>query len=394
MARMRRLRARLGPVDSAARFRSLGVDVFLGDGRFTGPDALEVGGRTLRFVRAAVCTGARPAVPDVPGLRAAGYLTSETVFSLTELPVRLAVVGGGPIGCELAQCFARCGSRVALIERSGRILPREEADAAEIVARRLAADGVELLLDGRLARVDRSETGATLFIERTGATDSRVVDQILVAVGRVPNVAGIGLEAAGVAFDERRGVHVDDHLRTTNPRIYAAGDVCSPYQFTHAADAQAKVLVQNALFPHPLGLGRARASRLVIPWCTYTEPEVAQVGLLEDESHVPVDVFTVPLAEVDRAVLDGQEEGYARVVLRKGTDRILGATVVAAHAGELISLFSLLMTARRGLSAAGSTVFPYPTQAEAIKKLASMWRRSGFRSFAKALLTRFFTWRR
>jgi pyruvate/2-oxoglutarate dehydrogenase complex dihydrolipoamide dehydrogenase (E3) component len=397
MARVRRLRAGIAPHDGAARFRSLGIDVHLGAGRFTGPDTLEVGGRTLRFARAAVCTGGRPAIPPVPGLVEAGFLTSETVFTLTEQPPRLAVIGGGPVGCELAQCFARFGSRVTLIHRRDRVLPRDVPDAAAVVQARMAADGVVLLLGARVKHVVRQADEKILVIDVGDGSATVAVDAILVASGRIPNVDGIGLEAAGVAFDAQRGVATDDHLRTANPRIYAAGDVSSPFRFTHMADALAKIVVQNALFPHPLGLGQARAGGLVVPWCTYTEPELAHVGLSEADAQargIATESLTVPLTEVDRAVLDGQDEGFARVVLRKGTDRIVGATVVAAHAGDLISLFTLMMTARKGLAGAAATIFPYPTQAEVVRRLAGAWQRGRLTPARRALLTKFFGWRR
>ena len=413
MARMRRLRAELSRVDSAERFAGLGVDVFIGEARFTGPDAVAVGGATLRFARAAVCTGARAAAPPVPGLADAGHLTNETVFSLTALPPRLAVIGAGPIGCELAQAFARFGSEVTVIERSGRILPREDADAAAVVQARMARDGVRFVFDAevravepagerREARprsdaVDTGEAGGKRIRYAVGGEPHDLrVDEILVGVGRAPNVEGLGLDAAGVACD-RGGVAVDARLRTTNPRIYAAGDVCSRFKFTHAADAMARIVVQNAMFPHPFGLGRASTRSLVIPWCTYTEPEIAHVGLYEADARaegIEVETFTQPLAEVDRAVLDGEDAGFARVHVRKGTDRILGATVVAADAGNLISEVTVAMKARAGLGVVGTAVHPYPTQAEAWRKVADRLRRARFSPRQQAMLKRLFAWRR
>ena len=432
-ARMRRLRAELSRVDSAERFAGLGVDVFIGAGRFTGPDVVAVGDATLRFARAAVCTGARAAAPPVPGLADAGHLTNETVFSLTERPPRLAVIGAGPIGCELAQAFARFGSEVTVIERGGRILPREDADAAAVVQARMARDGVRFVFDAAIRAVEpaaaagasassvgmnAAETARSAIGEphavrpragNAGEVDGKLircvaagephdlrVDEILVGVGRAPNVEGLGLEAAGVACD-RRGVAVDARLRTTNPRIYAAGDVCSPFKFTHAADAMARILVRNALFPHPFGLGRASAESLVIPWCTYTEPEIAHVGLYEADARaegIEVETFTQPLAEVDRAVLDGEDAGFARVHVRQGTDRIVGATVVAADAGNLISEMTVAMQAGAGLGAVGAAVHPYPTQAEAWRKVADRLRRTRFSPRQRALLKRLFAWRR
>jgi pyruvate/2-oxoglutarate dehydrogenase complex dihydrolipoamide dehydrogenase (E3) component len=394
MARMRRLRARLGSHDSAQRFAGLGVDVFFGAARFTGPETIQVGDTELWFARAAICTGSRPIAPEIAGIESAGYLTNETVFNLTELPARLAVIGAGPIGCELAQAFARFGSRVSLIERSSQVLPREDADAASIVQAQMQADGVSLLLKTTITRIDRR--GSVKVIQLHSGADhvELTVDEILVGVGRAPNVEGLGLEIVGVDHGVKSGVEVDKHLRTTNPRIFAAGDVCFPLCFTHVADALAQILVQNALFPHPLGLGLASTEKLVIAWCTYTDPEIAHVGLSEkdaDVREIAIDSFTVNLAEVDRAVLDGEEHGFARVHLKKGTDRVLGATIVAAHAGEMISELTLLMNAGTGLATLGRTIHPYPTQAEAIKKLASAWRKSTLTGAKKSLLARFFS---
>ena len=402
MARMRRLRAKISRVDSAARYRSLGVDVFLGEGRFAGRDTVRVGAAALRFARAVVCTGARPAAPPVAGLQEAGFLTNETVFSLTELPRRLAVIGAGPIGCELAQAFARFGSAVTVFERAPRILPREDADAAAVVQARMEHDGVRFALGAAIERVEAvagdGPAGGGKRIRHTADGEARetTVDEILVGAGRAPNVEGLGLEEAGVACD-RAGVRVDAFLRTSNPRIYAAGDVCSPFKFTHAADAMAQIVIRNALFPHPFGLGRASTEALNVPWCTYTEPEIAHVGMYEADARrkgVEVETFTQPLADVDRAILDGEDAGFARVHVRKGTDRILGATIVAADAGNLISEVSVAMQAGAGLGTIGGAIHPYPTQAEALRKAANQLRKARFTDRQKALLRRLFAWRR
>lgn len=382
MARLRRLRADLSPHDSVARFRRLGVDVYLGHGRFTGPATLQIGDAVLSFARAAVCTGSRPALPPIPGLAEAAPLTSDSIFSLTRLPARLAVIGGGPIGCELAQAFARLGSAVTLFERGGRLLPRDDPDAAALVQAALARDGVRLVLDAAVTRVERRGHDRLVSWQQAGQAHEAAADELLVATGRMPTVDGLGLEAASVAHDPRLGVLVDARLRTSNPGIYAAGDVCSSYQFTHAAEALAAVVVQNALFPHPFGLGTARADRLVIPWCTYTSPELAQVGLTVGQARtrgLPVDVFTVPFADVDRAVLDGDAadaDGFVRLLVHRGTDRVVGATIVGDGAGELIGAVSMLMRSGRGLATLATTVFPYPTRSDALKKAAQAWRRT------------------
>lgn len=391
MARMRRLRADLSRVDGAARFRDLGVDVFLGDGRFTARDEVTVNGRRLRFRRAVVATGARPVAPPIPGLEDAGYLTNETVFGLTELPRRLLVLGAGPVGCELAQAFARLGSEVTLVSRSAQILPREDADAADIVERAMKANGVRVLLKARVTGAEARAGGRVLHVECEGRTEAIAGEQLLVAAGRAPNVDGLDLEAAGVAFD-RRGVGVNDRLRTSNPRIFAVGDVCSRHRFTHVADAHARLVVANALF---FGIGGGKASRLVIPWTTYTSPEVAHVGLYEREAAATgqrVRTITVPLRDVDRAVLDGQEAGFFRVHLQDGTDRIVGATLVAEHAGEMIGEIALAMTAGLGLARIGETIHPYPTQSEVFRKAADAWRRTKLTPRARRVLEVVLRW--
>ena len=393
MERMRRIRAGLSPHDSVQRFRDeLGVDVFFGSGRFSCPDTVGVDGKSLRFRRAAICTGARAAPPPFPGIEEAGYLTNETVFSLTSLPRRLAVIGSGPIGCELAQAFARLGSEVVILERGSHILPREDRDAADIVKNAFIRDGVRLALDTKTISVARKGDEKVISAEHGRKGIELAVDEILVGVGRAPNMEGLGLEAAGIAYDPRQGVKVDELLRTSNPRVYAAGDICFPYKFTHTADALARIVIANALF-----LGGQKSSALVVPWCTYTDPEVAHVGMYEQEARdrgIEVTTLTVPLGDVDRAVLDGETEGFARVHLKRGSDRILGATIVARHAGEMISEITLAMTSGLGLSAIGRTIHPYPTQAEALKKLADAYNRTRLTPFVRKALASWLKWQR
>jgi pyruvate/2-oxoglutarate dehydrogenase complex dihydrolipoamide dehydrogenase (E3) component len=390
MVRMRRLRASIGPNDAAARFRALGVDVFFGHGRFTGRDTLQVGGAVLRFRRALVATGARPAVPAIPGLVETGYLTNETVFDLTALPPRLAVVGAGPIGCELAQAFARLGSAVTLLDRGPQVLEREDHDAAARVTQALTRDGVRLVLDSTVSRVERGPGGeAVLQVEGAGA-GTVAADAILVGAGRVANVEDLGLEAASVDVDPRIGVRVDDRLRTTNRRIFAAGDVCTAAKFTHHADAQARIVVRNALF-----LGRARADALTLPRCTYTDPEVAHVGLSEGQAQargIAVRTFVQDLREVDRAVLDGETEGFVKVHVRRGTDRIVGATVVARHAGEMLPELTLAIARGVGLGALAGVIHAYPTQADAIRKLGDAYQRTRLTPRVKRLLGAWLAW--
>ncbi len=400
MARMRKLRTRISHNDSAHRYATLGVDVYIGRGRFLGPDTIHVegpaGDRTLTFVKVAICTGARAAVPPTPGLREAGYLTNETVFSLTELPQRIGVIGAGPIGCELAQSFARFGSQVYLVEAAHGIMSNEDRDAADIVEQQLVRDGVKVLCCGKQLQVEKTEGGKRLTVESHGRQYDVTMDEILVGVGRTPNVESIGLEAAGVDYD-KNGIAVSARLQTTNPKIFAAGDVCSRYKFTHAADAMAQIVIQNALFPHPLGLGYATVDSLIMPWCTFTEPEVAHIGMYErdaKEKGIEVETYTYKLDEVDRAILDGEDEGFARVHIKKGTDTILGATIVASHAGDMISEFSVAMKAGAGAKTIAATIHPYPTQAEVNKKVVTLWRKAHFTQRTKNLLIKLFAWMR
>lgn len=387
MERMRRLRADISVHDSAARFSDLGVDVYLGEGRFTSTDTLRVDGTALRFWRAVIATGARAAVPPIRGLAESGYLTNETVFSLTELPARLAVIGGGPIGCELAQAFARFGSRVTLLEAAGRILGNDDADAAEIVAESLRRDGVEIICGARIARVSHSVGGRRIEFEGAAA-EAIDADDILVAAGRAPNVDALGLEAAGVEYDARSGVTIDERMRTSNRAIFAIGDVASKLQFTHAADAQARMVVRNALFH-----GRSKNSDLVIPWCTYTQPELAHVGIdaaAVNEREAEVETLTVPLDSLDRARLAGDTDGFLRIHLERGSDTILGATMVGSHAGEIISQITQAMVIGTGLSKLGEVVFPYPTLAEAVRKAADQYGRRRLTPLARRVFGMWF----
>ena len=400
MERMRRLRASISPNDSAAKFRDhYGADVFLGDAAFTGPDRLTValdGGETreLTFRKAAICTGARAAAPPIDGLEAAGYLTNETVFGLTELPRRFAVLGGGPIGCELAQAFARFGSEVHLIERGDRLLPHDDAGASAVVRAALERDGVELHFGTDVSRVGAADGEKVPHLSAGGPLHA---DELLVAVGRRPNVDGLGLEAAGVAYDEREGVTVDDRLRTSNPNVYSAGDVCSKYKFTHAADFLARTLIRNGVAPKVPVVGGATESGLVIPWCTYTSPELAHVGLTEEQAGkdgTAIDTYRRDFDDVDRAILDGQTAGFVKVHCKRGTDTIVGATIVAERAGDLISQFSLAMTNGLGLGAFANTIYPYPTQAEAVRQLGDQYNRGKLTPVVKKGFEAWFRWKR
>jgi pyruvate/2-oxoglutarate dehydrogenase complex dihydrolipoamide dehydrogenase (E3) component len=392
MERLRRLRAGISRHDAAQRFKEMGVDVFLGQARFTGPDTVEVDGKTLRFKKAAICTGARPVHPDIAGLAEAGFLTNETVFSLTELPARLAVLGGGPIGCELAQTFQRLGSQVYLIHKYDHIMNKEDQDAAAVIQQTFLKEGISLILKAKPVRVEKTAAGKVIHYDSNGRAGEIEVDEILVGAGRAPNVEGLNLEAAGVIYDKRAGVKVNDRLQTTNPNIYAAGDICLPYKFTHMADAAARIVIRNALF-----FGRRKLSALTIPWCTYTDPEVARVGLGEAEARqqgIAIKTFVKPLADVDRAVLDGETEGFVKLLVKEGTDKILGAVIVARHAGEMISEVTAAMAAGMGLKALADVIHPYPTQAEAIRQTGDMYNKSRLTPRAKHWFGKFLAWRR
>jgi pyruvate/2-oxoglutarate dehydrogenase complex dihydrolipoamide dehydrogenase (E3) component len=390
MERVRRIRARLSERGSAERLAAMGIDLHFGEARFAGPDSVTVGGNVLRFKKALVATGARPVRPPIPGLEEAGYLTYENVFDLTECPQRLLVIGGGPVGCELAQAFARLGSRVTLVEEDPMFLGHEERDAAQLLSDALARDGIEIHLDTQTTRVrvEGNDKVADLVNDDTKRTVA--VDQILVGVGTAPNVQGLELEAAGVVYDDARGIPVDDFLRTTNRRIFAAGDVCAGNKFPHIESAAGRIVVANALF-----LGRQRLSAEAIPWCTFTDPEIAHVGMYVTEArqkNIPVKTFTILMHEVDRAITDGEEEGFVKVHVREGTGKILGATVVASHAGDLINEISLAMSAGLDLHALARVNQPYPTQSQAIKMAAGAYVASRRTSFRTWLMTKWLSW--
>ncbi len=389
MQRVRGVRARISRADSVRRLTAAGVDVFFGQARFTGTDALNVDGATLRFKRALIATGARPDTPSIPGLAEAGYLTNENVFDLTEPPRRLLVIGGGPLGCEVAQAFGRFGVQTIIVQKRPLFLPREERDAAQILSDAFARDGIEVRLNTRAVNV-RVEGGQKIVDLVSDDYQSTVaVDAILTGTGRLPNVDGLNLEAAGVDYDARHGIHVDDFLRTANRRIYAAGDACLQYKFNDTADASARIVVENALHR-----GHRRLSALTIPWCTYTDPEIAHVGLYvrqARERDIPVKTFTIPMHDVDRAIADDEEVGFVKINVKERTDQILGATIVARHAGEMISEITLAIVAGVGLRTLARVIHAYPTQAEAIKMAADAYDRTRPISRARRLAT---IWRR
>ncbi|MFN8446970.1 MAG: mercuric reductase [Caldilineaceae bacterium] len=374
MERIRKVQADISHVDSVWRYSEAGVDVFLGEGQFVGPNTIEVGGERFRFKKAVVATGSRPFHPPIPGLKEAGFLTNETVWNLVEQPKRLALIGGGPIGCELAQAFHRLGSEVTLFHNAGHILNREDADAAEIVQNTFVEEGIKLVLNSQVMQVQVAN-GEKIVSYKCAQEESQVtVDEILVATGRVPNIEGLGLDQVGVNIDSKCGIVVNEYMQSSNPAIYAAGDVAMEYKFTHAAAAAAKIVVQNALF-----FGRKKITDLKMPWCTYTDPEIAHVGLYEHDAEkqgIAIDTFTIHFDENDRAMADGEPEGFVKVHTKKGTDKILGATIVARQAGEMINEITLAMVAGIGLKTIGEVIHPYPTQAEAIARVAGLYNRT------------------
>ena len=394
MARMRRVRAHISDEDAAARYRDeLGVDVFLGDARFSGDDTVEVDGTSLRFKKAVIATGARAIALPIEGLAESGYLTNETIFNLTERPRRFGVIGAGPIGCELAQAFRRLGSEVIVLHADEHILPREDADAASIVEERFREEGIRLVHACKIEKISmRGDEKIVHFWHPGGGTEEVAVDQLLLGVGRAPNLDGLDLERVGVEYDARRGVQVNDYLQTSNPRIFAAGDICMNWKFTHAADAAAKIVVQNALF-----FRSQKLSSLVMPWCTYTDPEIAHVGMYERDAKaagVELDTFHVPLTQVNRAVTDGEDQGFVKVHVKKGTDKIVGGTIVAAHAGEMISELTLAIVGKLGLGTIGNVIHPYPTQAEGIKRAAGLYTRTRLTPGLAKWFGRWMAWRR
>ena len=395
MARLRRLRAEISHHDSAKRFaEEVGVDVFLGKGTFTGSDTIEVNGQTLRFAKAVVATGGTAAIPPIPGLAEAAYLTNSTLFNLTELPPRLGVIGAGPIGLEMAQAFQRLGSQVTVLVRDSKILPREDPDAAQLVEASMRRDGVAFNYSLTFKRVD-SQDGkppTTVVVENENGEQAFEFDALLVATGRKPTVNGLGLEAAGVAYDNRKGIEVNDRLQTTNPDVYAVGDVASKFQFTHMADFMARLVIRNALF-----FGRDKVSNLLIPWATYTEPEVAHVGLYEkdlEDRNIAYATFTREFSDVDRAIVDGEGDGFVKIHVKKGTDEIVGATIVSSHAGDMISEITVAMQSGMGLSKLASVIHPYPTVAEAIRQCGDAYNKARLTPTIRSIFDRLMTLRR
>jgi pyruvate/2-oxoglutarate dehydrogenase complex dihydrolipoamide dehydrogenase (E3) component len=389
MDRVRRIRTHLSGGDSLRRLVAAGVDVFFGEVRFTGTDRLTVDGEKLHFKKALIATGARADSSLIPGLTEAGYLTNENVFDLIELPRRLLVIGGGPLACELAQAFCRLGAQTTIVQDMPLFLGGEERVAAQILSDAFARDGIEVRLNTSAVAV-RVEDGQKLVdLVSDDYKNTIAVDAILIVIGRSPNVEGLNLEAASVDYDAGDGIRVDDFLRSSNPHIYAAGDVSLKNKYTHTATASARIVVQNALFHRS-----ERLSALVIPWCTFTDPEIAHVGLYVREANrrsIPIKTFTIPMHEIDRAVGDSEDEGFVKIHVRERTDQILGATIVARHAGDMINEITLAMVAGVGLRTLARVIHAYPTQGEAIKKAADAYNRTRLTHQIQSRLHRWFS---
>ncbi|HUG99468.1 MAG TPA: FAD-dependent oxidoreductase [Gammaproteobacteria bacterium] len=394
MERVQEVIRKIEPHDSVERYTALGVEVIEGEARLVSPWEVEVNGRRLTARSIVLATGARPLVPAIPGLDRVDYVTSDTMWGMRELPEKLVVLGGGPIGAELAQCFARFGSEVTIVEMAPRLLPREDADAAAEVAARFRAEGLRVATGHRAVRVEAGTAGQSLVCEHDGREVTLPFDRLLVALGRRANVEGFGLEELGVVLSEQQTIAVDGLLRTNFPNIYACGDVAGPYQFTHVAAHQAWFAAVNGLLAP---FWSFRADYRVIPWATFTEPEVARVGLSEDEARaqgIPHEVTRYGIDELDRAIADGTDYGFVKVLTPPGKDRILGATIVGADAGNLVAEFVFAMKHRLGLNKLLGTIHVYPTMMEANKYVAGAWKRAHAPQAALRVAERLLNWRR
>ncbi len=394
MARVHSVIAAIEPHDSVERYTSLGVEVIQGDATVRSPTEVDVGGRVIKTRNIILATGAQPFVPPIPGLDQVEVLTSDNIWELAHLPEKLVVLGGGPIGCELAQCFARFGSEVTVVEMLPQIMIREDSEIAAFMAERFAEEGIRLLTGHRAVRVTSEGGRQVIHCEGNGETVEVPFDRILVAVGRAPRSVGSGFDAVNIPLTEKKTIETNDYLQAGYPSIFACGDVVGPYQFTHVASHQAWYATVNALF-RPLR--KFRVDYRVIPWATYTDPEVARVGLNEQdarEKNIPYEVTRYELSHLDRALADGHAEGVVKVLTVPGKDRILGVTILGSHAGDLIAEFVLAMKQNIGLNKILGTIHAYPTWMEANKYAAGNWKRAHAPSWALALLEKFHRWRR
>jgi len=390
MERVQRVIRAIEPHDSAERYAGLGVEVLRGEAKITSPWTIQVGARVLTTRSIVIAAGAEPFIPPIPGIAEVGCLTSETVWNLRELPPRLVVLGGGPIGCELAQAFARLGSKVTQVEMLERLLPREDPEFSAMLAERFRAEGVDVRTGHRAVRFHQN----LLLCEHQGREARIEFDAVLCAVGRVARTKGYGLEELGIPVTRARTVETNEFLQTVYPNIYACGDVAGPYQFTHTASHQAWFASVNALFGW---LRRFRADYRVIPWATFTDPEVARVGLNEleaKEQRVAYEVTTYGLDELDRAIADGEAHGMVKVLTAPGKDRILGVTIAAEHAGDLIAEFVAAMRHGIGLNKILGTIHIYPTLAEANKYAAGVWKKAHAPQRLLARLEKLHAWMR
>ncbi len=394
MDRVQATIAAIAPHDSVARYTALGVECISGEARIVSPWEIEVNDERLTTRAIVIAAGAEPAVPPIPGLASAGFRTSETVWDLRTLPRRLLVLGGGPVGCELAQCFARLGSTVTLLQRGPRLLPREDDEVSDLVRERLAADGVRVLCSHALEAVAPAMDAKRCAVRHAEATSEIECDEILVAIGRRARTAGYGLEALGIGLTASGTIDTDECLRTVHPNVYACGDVAGPLQFTHVAGHQAWHAAVNALF------GRFRRFRVdysVIPTCTFVDPAVARVGLNEREARVrgiAYEVTRYDIADLDRAITDGATRGFVKAITRPGSDRLLGVTIVAEHAGEMLAEMTLAVRHGLGLNKILATVHAYPTFAEANKYTAGAWKRARAPERLLRWLARYHAWER
>ena len=399
MERVRRVVAAIEPHDSAERYAALGVECVMGDARIVSPFAVEVkeangATRVLTTRSIVIAAGARPFVPPIPGLDQVACLTSDTLWELRELPRRLLVLGGGPIGCELAQAFARLGAAVTQVEMAGRLMAREDADVSEVVAARFQAEAIRVLTGHKAERFAVEGADQVLYASHAGGELRIAFDVVICAVGRVANTSGYGLEELGIPVTKARTVETDDYLQTVYPNILAAGDVAGPYQFTHVAAHQAWYAAVNGLFGR---FRKFKADYSVIPWATFIEPEVARVGLNEQEARekgIPHEVTRYGIDDLDRAIADGVAHGWVKVLTVPGKDRILGATIVGEHAGDLIAEYVLAMKHGLGMNKLLGTIHIYPTLAEANKYAAGNWKRAHAPQRLLAWVQRFHAWQR
>ncbi len=394
LARVRTVIARVEPHDSRERYETMGVEVIQGQARITSPWTVEVDGRSLSTRSIIIAAGARPKVPDLPGLESVRWYTSDTIWSIPDLPQKLVILGGGPIGCELGQAFSRFGSSVTLVERGSHLLKKEDPDVSELLEKTLSDEGIEVLTGTRALRAEAGTDTQHLVLEKGGEERSLPFDALLLSLGRVPRTSGYGLEEVGIHLSQEGTIETNEWLQTNFPDIYACGDVAGPYQFTHAAAHQAWYASVNALFG---GIKLFRPNYRALPWCTFTDPEVARVGLCEQEARekkTPYELTRFEFRELDRAIADSAESGFIKILTVPGSDRILGVTIVGERAGDLLAEFVLAISQGLGLGKILSTIHAYPTWSESSKYAAGVWRRAHTSPRLLQWIERYLAWRR